>query len=77
MAELDLGLGLAFSRRGVDANNGRIHARNLPERDASSPSTAAPGSRRRDGVVSKLHAAKRTAARQAVHHTLPGSGALL
>jgi hypothetical protein len=28
-------------------------------------------------VVSKLHTAKRTAARQAVHPTLPGSGALL
>jgi signal transduction histidine kinase len=27
-----LGLGLAFSRWGVEANNGRIHARNLPER---------------------------------------------
>ena len=34
-----LGLGLAFSRWGVEANNGRIYARNLPERDASSPST--------------------------------------
>jgi signal transduction histidine kinase len=27
-----LGLGLAFSRWGVEANNGRIYARNLPER---------------------------------------------
>jgi signal transduction histidine kinase len=27
-----LGLGLAFSRWGVEANNGRIHARNLPDR---------------------------------------------
>jgi signal transduction histidine kinase len=27
-----LGLGLAFSRWGVEANHGRIHARNLPER---------------------------------------------
>jgi hypothetical protein len=26
------GLGLAFSRWGVEANNGRIYARNLPER---------------------------------------------
>ena len=26
------GLGLAFSRWGADANNGRIYARNLPER---------------------------------------------
>ena len=34
-----LGLGLAFSRWGVEANNGRIYARNLPDRDASSPST--------------------------------------
>ena len=31
-----VGLGLAFSRWGVEANNGRIYARNLPERDASS-----------------------------------------
>jgi len=27
-----LGLGLAFSRWGVEANHGRIHARNLPDR---------------------------------------------
>ena len=27
-----LGLGLAFSRWGVEANNGRIYARNLPDR---------------------------------------------
>ena len=27
-----LGLGLAFSRWGVEANNGRIYARNIPER---------------------------------------------
>ena len=27
-----LGLGLAFSRWGVEANHGRIYARNLPER---------------------------------------------
>jgi signal transduction histidine kinase len=27
-----LGLGLALSRRGVEANNGRIYARNLPDR---------------------------------------------
>jgi signal transduction histidine kinase len=27
-----LGLGLAFSRWGVEANNGRIYARNLPNR---------------------------------------------
>ena len=27
-----LGLGLAFSRWGVEANNGRISARNLPDR---------------------------------------------
>jgi K+-sensing histidine kinase KdpD len=27
-----LGLGLAFSRWGVEANNGRIYARNLPHR---------------------------------------------
>jgi signal transduction histidine kinase len=27
-----LGLGLAFSRRGVEASNGRIYARNLPEK---------------------------------------------
>ena len=27
-----LGLGLAFSRWGVEANNGRLYARNLPER---------------------------------------------
>jgi signal transduction histidine kinase len=26
-----LGLGLAFSRSGVEANNGRIYARNLPD----------------------------------------------
>ena len=35
-----LGLGLAFSRSGVEANNGRIYARNLPTRDASSPLTS-------------------------------------
>jgi serine/threonine protein kinase len=29
---LDFGLGLAVSRRGVEANNGRIYARNLPDR---------------------------------------------
>ena len=33
-----LGLGLAFSRWGVEANHGRLYARNLPERDASLPS---------------------------------------
>jgi signal transduction histidine kinase len=27
-----LGLGLAFSRWGVEANNGRLYARNLPDR---------------------------------------------
>jgi signal transduction histidine kinase len=26
-----MGLGLAFSRWGVEANNGRIYARNLPD----------------------------------------------
>ena len=33
------GLGLALSRRGVEANNGRIYARNLPEKGSSSLST--------------------------------------
>ena len=27
-----MGLGLAFSRWGVEANNGRLYARNLPDR---------------------------------------------
>ena len=35
-----LGLGLAFSRWGVEANNGRISARSCLRRDASSPSTS-------------------------------------
>jgi hypothetical protein len=34
-----LGLGLAFSRWAVEANHGRIYARNLPDRDASLPLT--------------------------------------
>jgi hypothetical protein len=34
-----MGLGLTFSRLGVEANYGRIYARNLPERGASSAST--------------------------------------
>ena len=29
--KLGLGLGLAFSRRGVEANHGRIYTRNLPD----------------------------------------------
>jgi signal transduction histidine kinase len=27
-----VGLGLAFSRWGVEANNGRVYARNLPDK---------------------------------------------
>ena len=34
-----VGLGLAFSRWGAEANDGRIYARNLPVGDAFSPST--------------------------------------
>ena len=34
-----VGLGLAFSRWGVEANNGRIYARNLPDKGCVLPST--------------------------------------
>ena len=54
-----LGLGLAFSRWGVEANHGRIYARNVPDRDASSPSICRGiGCRARLGITA--HAARRT-----------------
>ena len=44
-----VGLGLAFSRWGVEANNGRIYARNLPEQGCvftvDLPRVAMPSSR--------------------------------
>ena len=56
-----LGLGLAFSRWGVEANYGRIYARNLPERGCvfivDLPRLSS--SRDRDGLVSKPFALPR------------------
>ena len=56
-----LGLGLAFSRWGVEANNGRIYARNLPERGCVFivDLPRLPSSRDRDGLVSKPFALPR------------------
>ena len=50
-----LGLGLAFSRWGVEANDGRIYARNLPGRGMRlhRRPAAAASSRRRGGSVLK------------------------
>ncbi len=46
-----LGLGLAFSRWGAEANHGRIYTRNLPERGCVFISTCRGfSSRRRDGL---------------------------
>ena len=60
-----LGLGLAFSRWGVEANNGRIYARNLPNRGCvftlDLPRVPVPSSRR--SKISKLHAATAGTAR--------------
>jgi signal transduction histidine kinase len=59
-----LGLGLAFSRWGVEANNGRIYARNLPERGCvfivDLPRLPVPAV---DGLVSKPFALHRPGVR--------------
>ena len=60
-----LGLGLGLSRAGIEANSGRIHARNLPGRGCvftvDLPRVQFPPARR--SKVSKLHAANAGTAR--------------
>jgi len=67
-----LGLGLAFCRWGVEANNGRIYARNVPDEGCAFTVDLprASSSRRRAGLVSTLPTPKATPHRRLTDDSL-------